>query len=128
MVAGPWSGPIVTLLAANDPQVLQYGPARTSNGQNNPLATRMRFVFPTRGEGQVEAPAVKTLGLKIGKKIKLVRGSELELAGSVFNLFNAGNYFQYNYSGANETFNPNFLQMRNQQAARAFQATVVLRF
>ena len=128
MVAGPWSGPIVTLLAANDPQVLQYGPARTANGQNNPLATRMRFVFPTRGEGQVQAPAVKTLGLKVGKKIKLMRGPELELAGNVFNLLNAGNYFQYNYSGANETFNPNFLQMRNQQAARAFQATVVLRF
>lgn len=128
MVAGPWSGPIVKLLAANDPQVLQYGAARTSNGQNNPLATRMRFVFPTRGEGQVQAPAVKTLGLKIGKKTKLVRGAELEIAGNVFNLLNAGNYFQYNYSGANETFNPNFLQMRNQQAARAFQLTSVLRF
>jgi outer membrane receptor protein involved in Fe transport len=128
MVAGPWSGPIVTLLAANDPQVLQYGPARTLNNQSNPLATRMRFVFPTRGEGQVQAPAVKTLGLKIGKKIKLMRGSELEVAGNVFNLLNAGNYFQYNYSGANETFNPNFLQLRNQQAARGFQLTTVVRF
>jgi hypothetical protein len=40
----------------------------------------------------------------------------------------AGNYTQYNYSGANERFNPNYLQMRNQQPARAFQATVVYRF
>ena len=33
-----------------------------------------------------------------------------------------------NYSGANEVFNPNFLQFRNQQNARAAQATVLLRF
>ena len=52
----------------------------------------------------------------------------IELGGGIFNVLNAGDYTQYNYSGANERFNPNFLQMRNQQPARAFQATVVYRF
>ncbi|HEX6737422.1 MAG TPA: TonB-dependent receptor, partial [Vicinamibacteria bacterium] len=139
MIAGPWSGAVVDLLPANSPEVTQFGPARTANGQNNPLATRMRFVradcaspptldcLATRDE-QVQAPGVKQLGLKLAKRFKLAGQRELEVAGNVFNLFNEGNYYQYNYSGANEKFNPNFLQMRNQQPARAFQATAVLRF
>ena len=32
------------------------------------------------------------------------------------------------YSGASERFNSNFLQMRNQQSARALQLTVIYRF
>jgi hypothetical protein len=119
--------------------VADFLPARTANGQNNPLATRMRFVradcaspptldcLATRDE-QVQAPGVKQLGLKLAKRFKLAGQRELEVAGNVFNLFNEGNDYQYNYSGANEKFNPNFLQMRNQQPARAFQATAVLRF
>jgi outer membrane receptor protein involved in Fe transport len=139
MVAGPWSGAIVDLLPANSPEVARFGPARTSNGQVNPLSTRMRFVradcpspatpecFATRDE-QIQAPGVKSLGVKLAKRFRLAGQRELEVAGNVFNLLNAGNYYQYNYSGANEKFNPNFLQMRNQQPARAFQATAVLRF
>jgi len=128
MVAGPWSGPIVDLLPADDPQVTRFGPARMSNGQSNPLATRMRFVFQNRGEGQVQAPAVKTVGLALSKRIALGGTREVEAGVSAFNLLNEGNYYQYNYSGANERFNPNYLQMRNQQEARAIQATLVLRF
>jgi hypothetical protein len=135
ILAGPWSGPVVNQLPENDPQVLQFGPARTANGQSNPLATRMRFVNTngqfvdtTRGESQVQAPAIKTFGLKIGKEIKLPGDVTVEVAGNIFNLLNNGDYTQYNYSGANEFFNPNFLQLRNQQAARAFQATVVVRY
>ena len=52
----------------------------------------------------------------------------VEVGGSIFNLLNDGNYTQYNYSGANERFNPNFLQLRNQQPARAFQSTIAVRF
>jgi hypothetical protein len=143
MTAGPWSGPVVDLLPVNDPEVTKFGPASVvlANGttQANPLSTRMRFVradcptpattacFGTR-ENQVQQPAVKSLGLKVGKTIKLGASREIEVAGNVFNLLNDGNYWQYNYSGANEKFNPNFLQMRNQQSARAFQLTGVLRF
>ena len=132
ILAGPWSGPIVDLVPIGDPQLAAFGPAsvRLANGTNqtNPLSTRMRFVNSTRGEGQVQAPAVKTLGLKFGKIVKLGAAREIEVAGNIFNLLNDGNYTQYNYSGANERFNPNFLQMRNQQPARAFQGTLVFRF
>ena len=31
----------------------------------------MRFVYPTRGEGQVQAPAIKTLGLTVNKTVNL---------------------------------------------------------
>jgi hypothetical protein len=44
-------------------------------------------------------------------------------------VLNDGNYSQYNYSGANERFNTaNYLQLRNQQPARAAQLTVLARF
>jgi hypothetical protein len=132
ILAGPWSGPIVDQLPVGDPQLAVYGPATfpLANGTTapNPLSTRMRFVGATRGDGQVQAPAIKTLGLKVGKTVRLGGTREVELAGNLFNLLNDGNYTQYNYSGANERFNPNFLQLRNQQAARGFQATAVFRF
>ena len=142
ILAGPWTGPIVDQLAANDPSIAVFGPTnfRLPNGTSasNPLATRMRFVggpgtaFPadvTRGDGQVQAPAIKTLGLKIGKKIRLGGTNEIELGGNVLNVLNKGDYTQYNYNGANERFNgDNFLRMRNQQPARAFQGTLVFRF
>lgn len=142
ILAGPWSGPIVDLLPPGDPRLAVFGPPTfvLANGSraSNPLATRMRFVgttepgvFPekvTRGDGQVQAPAIRTLGLKIGKTFRLGGSLEAELGANVFNLLNEGNYTQYNYSGANERFNPNFLQMRNQQAARGFQLTTVVRF
>lgn len=126
--AGPWSGPIVDLLPVGDPQLAAFGPSLASNGQSNPLSTRLRYVYPTRGDGQVQAPAVRTLGFKIGKKVPLGGSRSAELAANVFNLTNVGNFTQYNYSGASEQFNPNFLQMRNQQSARALQLTVIYRF
>ncbi|MSO62467.1 MAG: TonB-dependent receptor [Acidobacteria bacterium] len=129
ILAGPWSGPIVDLLPVGDPQLAVFGPGRTSNGQSNPLSTRMRFVNPTRGEGQEQAPAIKTLGLNLSKSIGFGGGREVVLSGAVFNLLNDGNYTQYNYSGANERFNTvNFLRLRNQQAARAFQVTALVKF
>ena len=87
----------------------------------------MRFVGSDRGDQQVKAPDVKTLGVQFNKVFRFGRQG-VELGGSIFNLLNAGDYTQYNYNGANERFNPNYLQMRNQQPARAFQATLVYRF
>jgi hypothetical protein len=131
ILAGPWSGPVVDLVPANDPSLDAFGPAtfRLANGtsQNNPLRTRMRFTGTNRGDAQVKAPDVKTLGVQFNKVFRFGRQG-VEIGGSIFNLLNSGDYTQYNYSGANEQFNPNFLLMRNQQAARAFQATLVYRF
>jgi len=131
--AGPWTGPVVTQLPEGDPQLAVFGPptvvSSTGFRASNPLATRMRFAYATRGEEQVMAPAVKTLGLKIGKRLNLTQTHSVELAANIFNILNAGDYTQYNYNGANEQFNTaNYLQMRNQQPARALQATVVYRF
>jgi hypothetical protein len=130
--AGPWTGPVVTQLPVGDPRLAVFGPGTVTSStgvtQSNPLSTRMRFAFATRGDGQVMAPAQKSLGLKIGKKVNLGRGHNVELAANLFNLLNAGDYTQYNYNGANEQFNPNYLGMRNQQPARALQVTTVYRF
>ena len=131
--AGPWTGPVVTQLPEGDPQLAVFGPptvvSSTGFRASNPLATRMRFAYATRGEEQVMAPAVKTLGLKIGKRLNLTQTHSVELAANIFNILNAGDYTQYNYNGANEQFNTaNYLQMRNQQPARALQATLVYRF
>ena len=50
---GRWSGPIPTGSLRPDPQ---FGPPTVtlSNGRvvSNPLATTLRFAFPTRSEGQ----------------------------------------------------------------------------
>ena len=133
ILAGPWSGPIVDQLPVGDPQLAVFGPAtvRLANGttQSNPLSTRMRFVYPTRGEGQVQAPPIKTLGLTLNKTVKLGGSREAVLGLAIFNVLNDGNYSQYNYNGANEVFNTaNYLQLRNQQPARAAQLTVLARF
>ncbi|MGH9333751.1 MAG: TonB-dependent receptor, partial [Vicinamibacteria bacterium] len=87
LVAGPWSGPVVTRLDANDPDVSRFGPARIpvagGGTQPNPLNTTIRNAYATRGEGQVRAPSVGTLGIKIGKKFPLGGVRELEISGNI---------------------------------------------
>jgi hypothetical protein len=129
--AGPWSGAILQQLPEDDPAILAYGPAtfRLPNGTSeaNPLATRNRYVYATRGEGQLRAPAITTVGLKVGRIIRFA-GREIEVAGNIFNLLNAGDFTQFTYNSAYQSWSPNFLQMRNRQPARAFQLTTVFRF
>jgi hypothetical protein len=128
--AGPWSGAILQRLAAPDPI---YGPGsfrigNTTATEANPLATRNRYVYETRGEGQIQAPAIVAAGLKIGKVVKLGSAREVEVAGNIFNLLNGGDFTQFTYNSAYQSWSTNFLQMRNRQPARAFQLTTVLRF
>jgi hypothetical protein len=70
---------------------------------------------------------ITTAGLKIGKVVKYQRYS-VEVALNIYNLFNGGNYTQFNYTSAYQTWASNFLLMGNQQPARAYQMTVVGRF
>jgi hypothetical protein len=132
LVAGPWSGAVVTRLDANDPDVTRFGPPSVllANGrtQPNPLNTTIRYAFPTRGDGQTRAPAIGTLGLKIAKKFPLGGTKEVEVAANLLNLFNGDDFWQYNYNGASELFNPNYLQMRNLQYARSAQLFFAFRF
>lgn len=129
--AGPWSGAILSQLPANDPSLAVFGPAtfRLANGTTaaNPLATRNRYVFSNRGEGQFQAPTITTVGLKVGKIINISR-YQFEVAGNIVNLLNAGDYTQFNYNSAYQSWSSNFLLMRNQQPARAFQLTITSRF
>ena len=128
---GPWSGSPLYQLSATDPDVVKYGPASFTlpNGSvaANPLRTRQRYVYSNRGEGQVASPTITTAGLKIGKVLKYQR-YQLEVAANIYNLFNGGDYTQYSYTSAYQTWSSNFLKMQNQQPARAFQLTAVVRF
>jgi len=129
--AGPWSAAILRQLPLGYPEILRYGPSsfRAPNGSSltNPLATRNRYVYRTRGEGQVQAPAIFTAGLKVGKVFRFNR-FQIEIAGNVFNLLNGGDFTQFTYNSAYQSWSPNFLSMRNRQLARAFQLTTIFRF
>lgn len=130
--SGPWSGALIRQLPANDQEIAQFWPTtfRLPNGttQSNPLSTRNRFAYATRGEGQIQAPAIKTLGLKIGRVFRFARTRQLEIAGNILNLLNAGGFHQFTYSTAYATYSPNFLQMRSRQNPRALQLTMILRY
>ena len=125
--AGPWSGPVTDRLAADDPEVTQYGPGSANNDFTNPLSTRFRFVGSDRGDLQVKAPTVHTVGLSLGKAVDIGPG-QLELMVQAFNLLDAYNHNQFTYSSANRTYSPNFLQLRSRQNARTLTVRANLRF
>jgi hypothetical protein len=126
---GPWSGTILTRVPQSDPR---FGPRTvisvTGNAESNPLSTRNRFKYAERDEGQVKIADVKTFSMKVGKEFNLTDTHRFEVSLNIFNLFNNNDFNQYNYSGANEDWNPNFLAPRSMQAARAFQLNFNYRF
>ena len=123
--AGLWSGPIVTRIAAPDPA---FGPPIVilSNGRpvQNPLSTTVRFVGPTRGDGQFTSPAIHVWNLRAGYTLKL-GDRRLEAALDFYNLPNAGAE-QFLFPGANQTYNPFYKQGFLVQLPRSAQ--VSLRF
>ena len=133
VVSGGWSSWIVKQLPANSSEIAVFGPATvvSSTGvrQSNPLATRIRFVYPTRGEGQVLLAATHTLGLKLSKSMKLGGHRDVEIATNVLNMLNAGRGTEYARGGANRQYNTvAYLQPGNLQAARSFQVDLLFRF
>ncbi len=128
--SGPYSGPVVTRLAAADPA---FGPATItkSNGQTvpNPLFTTIRFVGPTRGDQQLNADSLQTLNMRFGKNVSL--GSQrLEVAFDIFNMLNGATFQQFK-SGGNQTYSANYgrnpdgtMQGQSRQFARAGQLSV----
>ena len=107
--AGPWSGPPINRLSADDPRVTQYGAGTANNGKTNPLSTRYRIVGADRGELQVAAPTVHTVGLSLGKILDL-GPAQLEVQAQIFNLLDAADHNQFTYSGANRTWKAAFLE------------------
>lgn len=128
--AGGYSGVLVTRLEANDPQVTQYGPAtiRLANGttQPNPLATRLRFVGPTRSDGQIRNDDAKYLQLKIGRKFSY-KTQSIEPALNIFNVFNTPANTQW-AAGSNQTYNPSFRNRFNRHPPRALQLSIAYKF
>ena len=88
-----WSGPIITRVAAADPQ---FGPTTVtlSNGRvvSNPLATLNRFAFPTRDEGQFKLPALHVVNLRVGRDFDFAQDRRLQLAVDFFNVGNLGRF------------------------------------
>ena len=133
IMGGPYSGPIIDQLPANSPQLAPFGGSTvvssTGARQANPLATRIRFYHPTRGEGQVKAPDVHTLNLKVGRRFTLGRNRTFQLSADVYNLLNGGDYTEYARTGPNRIYNPaNYLTFTNPQTPRAAQLEAAVRF
>lgn len=127
--AGGWVGAVVTRMSASDPR---FGPAtvRLANGttQPNPLATTIRFAFPTRGEGQTRNETVRYLQLQLGREFN-IGGQRLNTALGIFNVFNTGAHTQWiDTGGANQVYSPNYLKPFNRHPPRQFQATLTYRF
>jgi len=103
-LSGPYGGPIVTRIVAGDPQ---FGPSTVtlSNGRSvpNPLATTIRFAFPTRGEGQIKAPNLIFWNIRLGRDFK-VGAEHVSVSVDVLNVtnHNADQQFQ---SGGNQLYN-----------------------
>jgi Carboxypeptidase regulatory-like domain/TonB dependent receptor len=121
--SGGWSGPIVTRIAAPDPA---FGPATVtlSNGRRvaNPLATTIRFAYPTRGDGQLVTPALHVWNVRVGRRIS-VRRVAFDASIDLFNVTNndADQQFQL---GANQTFNPLYGATTYRQLPRSAQLVV----
>ncbi|MDQ3170254.1 MAG: TonB-dependent receptor [Acidobacteriota bacterium] len=132
-MSGPYSGPIIDRISASDPR---FGPTtvRLSNGRvvANPLATRDRFVYPTRGEGQIKLPALQVLNARVGKTFQFGT-RRVDLSLDVFNVTNNGAFQEFFIGQSNLRYSPNFIldangeiRANNRQFARAAQ--VLARF
>ena len=121
--SGPYSGPVVTRIAAADPA---FGPATVtlSNGRrvSNPLATTVRFAYATRGEGQIKLEPLQNLNLKLGYNLKL-GVHKIETALDIYNVTNRGAFEQF-LGGANQQYSPNYGLGRALQVPRVFQASI----
>ncbi len=121
--AGLWSGPIVQRIAAPDPA---FGPSIVilSNGRpvQNPLATTIRFVGPTRGDNQFASDGIHVWNFRAGYTIRFAN-RRVETAVDVYNLTNEGAN-QFLYPGANQTYNPFYKQGFLTQLPRSAQVSV----
>lgn len=122
--SGPYSGPVVTRIAAADPA---FGPSTVtlSNGRrvSNPLATTIRFAYPTRGEGQLKLDPLTNLNIKFGYNLKLGGRQQVEAALDIYNALNRGAFEQF-LGGANQMYSANYGLGRARQVPRVFQVSV----
>jgi hypothetical protein len=122
--SGLSSGPILTQIAAADPQ---FGPPTVtlSNGRvvSNPLATTIRFANPTRSDGQYHLPALNIFNARVGRQFPLSHNQKLEIDANIFNIGNFAG-FQGFLSGANQLFSANYGQGGNIQQPVSGQLSI----
>src|SRR5581483_763765 len=118
--SGPWSGPIVKNLAAADPT---FGPStvKLSTGRSvpNPLATVVRFAYPTRSDGQFHLDGLHMLNFRFLKSIDISQ-RKLTVTMDIFNVTNHG-ADQGLISGANVLGSANYGIGQNRQLPRGAQ-------
>jgi hypothetical protein len=130
VLSGPYGGPIVNRIAAPDPR---FGPSTVtlSNGRvvSNPLATTIRFAFPTRGEGQIKAPNLILWNIRAGRDF-VFGARRLSVAFDVVNVTNRAADQQFQ-SGGNQLYSPNYaiapdgsFRGQTRQAPRSGQLSV----
>ncbi len=118
--SGIYSGPVVKRIAAPDPA---FGPPTVilSNGRvvSNPLATVIRFAYPTRGDGQLTTPRFYVLNLRIGRRFTVAH-TKLDASLDLFNVTNNGAdlFFQ---SGGNQMYNVLYNTTTSRQLPRSAQ-------
>ncbi|MCU1384443.1 MAG: TonB-dependent receptor plug [Acidobacteria bacterium] len=124
--SGAWSGPVVSQGAA-DPA---FGPPTLtlSNGRvvSNPLATTIRFAYPTRADGQVRTARLHVWNVRVGRQF-IVNHVKLDAALDMFNLTNNGADQSF-MSGANQTYNPLYGLTNNRQLPRSAQVLLRVGF
>ncbi len=125
--SGTWGGPIVSQLPTAEPA---FGPPTVtlSNGRvvSNPLATTLRFTYPTRGDGQLRTPALNALNVRMGRRFDFGR-SKVDASLDVFNITNNG-ADQGFMVGANQTYNPLYGTTTFRQLPRSAQVVLRITF
>ena len=125
--SGPWSGPVVTRIAAPDPA---FGPTTVvlPNGRavSNPLATTIRFAYPTRSEGQWSPQGMYSVNVQVSREFT-IGPSKLVASLTGFNLTNYDAPYQL-ATGANQQFNTFYQQGQIVQQPWALQAVIRLLF
>ncbi|HUX07413.1 MAG TPA: TonB-dependent receptor [Acidobacteriota bacterium] len=122
---GKWQGAIMEMIPAGDVKYPTYIYLPNGSRVSNPIATRSRFAYGDRSEGQGRAPAFSYVNLRVAKEFTLFDRYRFEIAANVFNLFNRG-ADMYWYYGANQDWNTNFGKTYGAQSPRAGQ--INLRF
>ena len=92
-----------------------------SNGRvvSNPLATTIRFAFPTRGEGQLKSAPINVWNVRLGRNFQFGT-RRLETAVDIFNVINAGEFQAWN-AGSNQLYSSNYNIGQQRQQPRAAQ-------
>jgi hypothetical protein len=124
--SGAWSGPVYTRVPTLDPQ---FGPPTITlaNGNvvSNPLATLLRFVGPTRTDGQLQLDTYSLLNLRVGRLWRLQR-FRLDTSVAVLNTLNADT--DVLFRGANQDFSSTFGTTQRKQPPRTAQVRLSLSF